>query len=156
MDISQYEQILIESLNLSVRSYNTLKRAGINTLQELLIAREQGSLLEIKNLGMKSFKEINNRINEVTVGDNLSEDEIAEEDFKEEENNEYIVPEEIENIPISELNLSTRIFKGLSKGGFDTVGKVLRMTPLEMAHIHHIGKKSIEERRIMGLSLLGY
>ena len=34
----------------------------INTLQELLIAREQGSLLEIKNLGMKSFKEINNRI----------------------------------------------------------------------------------------------
>ena len=34
----------------------------INTLQELLIAREQGSLLEIKNLGMKSLKEINNRI----------------------------------------------------------------------------------------------
>ena len=77
MDALQYKQIMIEKLNLSVRLYNVLKRAGINTLQDLLIAYEQGTLLEIQNLGIKSYEAIKSTIEEVTDEDYLFEDEVA-------------------------------------------------------------------------------
>ena len=77
MDALQYKQIMIEKLNLSVRLYNVLKRAGINTLQDLLTAYEQGTLLEIQNLGIKSYEAIKSTIEEVTDEDYLFEDEVA-------------------------------------------------------------------------------
>uniref|UniRef100_B8HMS8 DNA-directed RNA polymerase subunit alpha n=1 Tax=Cyanothece sp. (strain PCC 7425 / ATCC 29141) TaxID=395961 RepID=B8HMS8_CYAP4 len=50
-------QIPIESLNLSVRAYNCLKRAQINTVADLL-EYSQEDLLEIKNFGAKSAEEV--------------------------------------------------------------------------------------------------
>jgi DNA-directed RNA polymerase subunit alpha len=50
-------QIAIEGLNLSVRAYNCLKRAQINTVADLL-AYSQEDLLEIKNFGAKSAEEV--------------------------------------------------------------------------------------------------
>lgn len=50
-------QIPIESLNLSVRAYNCLKRAQINTVADLL-DYSQEDLLEIKNFGAKSAEEV--------------------------------------------------------------------------------------------------
>lgn len=144
MDALQYKQIMIERLNLSVRSYNALKRAEINTLYDLLVAYEQGTLLEIRNLGMKSYDEIKSTIEEVTAEGYLFEDETAEEDT-EESVELYSVPEEIENIPISKLKLSVRLFNGLNRDGFDTVGKVVRMTRQEMLSIHRMGAKTLEE-----------
>lgn len=47
----------IEELDLSVRSYNSLKRAGINTLNDLL-AYSEDEMSKIRNLGKKSLKEI--------------------------------------------------------------------------------------------------
>lgn len=50
-------QIPIEELNLSVRAYNCLKRAQINTVADLL-EYSQDDLLEIKNFGQKSAEEV--------------------------------------------------------------------------------------------------
>lgn len=50
-------QIPIEELNLSVRAYNCLKRAQINTVADLL-EYTQEELLEIKNFGQKSAEEV--------------------------------------------------------------------------------------------------
>ena len=47
----------LESLDLSVRAYNTLKRGGITTLDALLTC-PIGDLMTIKNLGRKSLVEI--------------------------------------------------------------------------------------------------
>jgi len=52
-----YSSIGIETLHLSVRSYNCLKRAGINTVEEL-VKRSREQLLGIKNFGTKSQREI--------------------------------------------------------------------------------------------------
>jgi len=52
-----HNQILIEELNLSVRAYNCLKRAQINTVADLL-EYSQEDLLEIKNFGAKSAEEV--------------------------------------------------------------------------------------------------
>nr|YP_009293776.1 DNA-directed RNA polymerase alpha subunit [Rhodymenia pseudopalmata]AOM64458.1 DNA-directed RNA polymerase alpha subunit [Rhodymenia pseudopalmata] len=53
----QINQILIEELQLSVRAYNCLKRAQINSISDLL-DYSQEELLEIKNFGQKSAEEV--------------------------------------------------------------------------------------------------
>ena len=49
--------ISIEDLELSVRAYNCLKRASINSMQELL-KKSEHDLLNIKNFGKKSSDEV--------------------------------------------------------------------------------------------------
>lgn len=53
----QKNQIPIEELQLSVRAYNCLKRAQVNTVADLLVYTEE-DLLEIKNFGQKSAEEV--------------------------------------------------------------------------------------------------
>ena len=57
---SKIEKVLettIEELDLSVRSYNCLKRAGINTVQDLT-ARSENDMMKVRNLGRKSLEEV--------------------------------------------------------------------------------------------------
>jgi len=56
-DLNPENQILIEELQLSVRAYNCLKRAQINSVADLL-SYSQEELLEIKNFGQKSAVEV--------------------------------------------------------------------------------------------------
>lgn len=58
---NKYENIQIEELDLSVRSYNCLKRAGIQTVMELTEKSEE-DMMKYKNLGKKSFKEIKDKL----------------------------------------------------------------------------------------------
>ena len=52
------KEISLDDLQLSVRIYNALKRAGIFTVKEILIAEKEGRLSEIRLLGEKGRKEI--------------------------------------------------------------------------------------------------
>lgn len=54
----------IEELDLSVRSYNCLKRAGINTVQELSTKSEE-DMMKVRNLGRKSLEEIRLKLTEL-------------------------------------------------------------------------------------------
>ena len=57
---SKKEKVLettIEELDLSVRSYNCLKRAGINTVQDLT-TRSENAMMKVRNLGRKSLEEV--------------------------------------------------------------------------------------------------
>ncbi len=57
---SKKEKVLettIEELDLSVRSYNCLKRAGINTVQDLT-NRSENDMMKVRNLGRKSLEEV--------------------------------------------------------------------------------------------------
>ena len=47
----------IEELELSVRSFNCLKRAGINSVQEL-VAKTPDEMMKVRNLGKKSLDEV--------------------------------------------------------------------------------------------------
>lgn len=57
-------EMTIEELDLSVRSYNCLKRAGINTVEEL-IQRNDEDMMKVRNLGKKSLEEVVNKLNEL-------------------------------------------------------------------------------------------
>src|SRR5699024_10152932 len=54
-------EMTIEELDLSVRSYNCLERAGINTVQELANKTED-DMMRVRNLGRKSLDEVKNKL----------------------------------------------------------------------------------------------
>jgi DNA-directed RNA polymerase subunit alpha len=56
----------IEDLDLSVRSYNCLKRAGINNLSELIEKTEE-DMMKVRNLGKKSLKEVKQKLEELNL-----------------------------------------------------------------------------------------
>ncbi len=58
---NKYENITIEDLDLSVRSYNCLKRANISTVLELT-EKSEDEMMKVKNLGKKSLKEIKEKL----------------------------------------------------------------------------------------------
>jgi len=51
----------IEELDLSVRSYNCLKRAGINSIQDL-VQRNEDDMMKVRNLGKKSLEEVTQKL----------------------------------------------------------------------------------------------
>lgn len=59
-------EMTIEELDLSVRSYNCLKRAGINTVKELT-DRTEADMMKVRNLGQKSLEEIKLKLNDLGV-----------------------------------------------------------------------------------------
>lgn len=65
-DITPANTQTIEDLDLTVRSYNCLKRAGIQSVQELVQYTEE-EVLKIRNLGRKSFKEIKDKLTELQL-----------------------------------------------------------------------------------------
>ncbi len=63
----------IEELDLSVRSYNCLKRAAINTVEEL-IQRDEEEMIKVRNLGKKSLEEVKQKLAELGLALRKSED----------------------------------------------------------------------------------
>ena len=65
-------EMTIEELDLSVRSYNCLKRAGINTVEDLLSKSEE-DMMKVRNLGRKSLEEVIWKL--ASLGFNLRKDD---------------------------------------------------------------------------------
>ena len=55
-------EMTIEDLDLSVRSFNCLKRAGINTVEDL-ISKSEEDMMKVRNLGRKSLEEVIQKLN---------------------------------------------------------------------------------------------
>ena len=66
-------EMTIEELDLSVRSFNCLKRAGINTVEDL-VSKTEDEMMKVRNLGRKSLEEVIEKLH--SLGFSLqSEDE---------------------------------------------------------------------------------
>lgn len=65
-------EMTIEELDLSVRSFNCLKRAGINTVQDL-ISKSEEDMMKVRNLGRKSLDEVVGKL--ASLGFNLNSEE---------------------------------------------------------------------------------
>lgn len=59
-------EMTIEELDLSVRSYNCLKRAGINSMQEL-VQKSGDEMMKVRNLGKKSLEEVLQKLDELNL-----------------------------------------------------------------------------------------
>ena len=73
---SKKEKILemnIEDLDLSVRSYNCLKRAAINTVEEL-VQKDEEEMMKVRNLGRKSLEEVQQKLSALGLSLRTKED----------------------------------------------------------------------------------
>ena len=59
--------LTIDELDLSVRSFNCLKRAGINTVEDLINKSEE-DMMKVRNLGKKSLDEVKHKLEELGLG----------------------------------------------------------------------------------------
>ena len=66
-------EMTIEELDLSVRSYNCLKREGINTVEDLTLKKEE-EMMKVRNLGRKSLDEVFNKLQALGLSFAPSED----------------------------------------------------------------------------------
>ena len=62
----------IDELDLSVRSFNCLKRANINTVEDL-ISKTEDEMMKVRNLGRKSLEEVINKL--AMMGLSLADEE---------------------------------------------------------------------------------
>lgn len=66
-------EMTIEELDLSVRSFNCLKRAGINTVEEL-VQRTEEDMMKVRNLGRKSLEEVQEKLRDLGLSLKKSDD----------------------------------------------------------------------------------
>ncbi|NLM05634.1 MAG: DNA-directed RNA polymerase subunit alpha [Tissierellia bacterium] len=66
-------EMTVEELDFSVRSYNCLKRANINTVGELILKTEE-EMMKVRNLGKKSLEEVKNKLAELGLALKSSDD----------------------------------------------------------------------------------
>lgn len=152
------EQLLsrpVTDFELSVRSRNCLAMMGINTLGDLTQISEQ-ELLSGKNFGETSLTEVRDlmRTHSLTVGQFLHE-KSREPSFDPRD----LSPEEQAklSLPSSELNLSVRSRKCMTRLGIATIGELVQRTPDELLSAKNFGVTSLNEIRDklteMGLKL---
>lgn len=67
-------EMTVEELDLSVRSFNCLKRAGINTVEEL-IQKSENDMMKVRNLGSKSLQEVTEKLDELGLSLKPEEEE---------------------------------------------------------------------------------
>lgn len=72
-DKAKVLEMTIEDLDLSVRSYNCLKRAGIHTVEDLT-KRTEEDMLKVRNLGRKSLEEVVKKLEELNLSLKAQED----------------------------------------------------------------------------------
>jgi DNA-directed RNA polymerase subunit alpha len=72
-DKEKVMELTIEELDLSVRSFNCLKRANINTVDEL-VRKTEDEMMKVRNLGKKSLEEVQNKLSQ--LGLSLKDSEV--------------------------------------------------------------------------------
>lgn len=140
--------ITIEDMELSVRSYNCLKRAGIMTLGDLM-DKTLDQMQKVRNLGRRSLREIIEKMDDYDVtllglDDDFDLDEIyvnsnniTNSDETEEMNKR--------SITIEDMELSVRSYNCLKRAGILTLGDLMDKTLDQMKKVRNLGKRSLRE-----------
>jgi DNA-directed RNA polymerase subunit alpha len=156
----EQEQVLntpIADFELSARSRNCLDRMEIHTLGDLTRISE-AELLASKNFGETSLKEVRDILDSrgLTIGENVTDAKrLAPQQLKRED-----LPDEqraVFDSPVSELNLSVRARKCVSRLGVATIGEIMNKSPDDLLSVRNFGVTSLNEIRQklaeMGLAL---
>ncbi len=145
-ELEQVMRIPIGDFELSARSRNCLERAGIETLGDLTMISEH-DLLSSKNFGETSLREIREILKSrgLSIGQFASRSPLAAPVF----HVEPVSPQEQAALetPVSELNLSVRARKCLSRLGIVTVGELIVKTADELLSVRNFGVTSLNEVR---------
>lgn len=161
----QLNEMTIEELELSVRSFNCLKRAGINTVTDLT-EKTIEDMMRVRNLGRKGVEEVEAKLN--ALGLSFSESTSADDDdlFSVTMGEIPVMgglregPADSDaclGLSIEELDLSVRAYNCLKRHGIETVEDIIAMSEDDLMKVRNLGRRSMEEviQKInsMGLSI---
>lgn len=153
--------IPIENLGLSVRSFNCLKAANIETLGEL-VSFDKEVILKFRNMGKKSIQEIENVVDAKglwfgfdikTINQGVDtrlqiipncETAKSSDTVKEHEQDE-VVDTSVLSIPIEDLGLSVRAFNCLKMAEIETLGELVAFKKEALLRFRNLGKNSLFE-----------
>ena len=137
----------IEDLELSIRSYNCLRNAGINSIAEL-VKKDDRELLALKNFGRKSLREVKDQLQSVflhqelvgTQGEKILFTDLSTVDLTSKEVLRNL------NLAVQDLELSTRCRCYLvAAGGIRFVWQLVQVTEPELLKMKNLGRKSLNE-----------
>lgn len=141
----------IETLGLSVRVLNKLKRSHVNMLSELAALYPDG-YAGFHSLGKKTADEINHFIEYISHNtdilpkiDTNPQSDIDSQGADTELDSKYTELAKQHDAPIEALNLSTRAYNILRRSGIDTLSKMVELYPDGYAGIRNMGAKTIDE-----------
>jgi len=145
----QVMEIPVTDFELSVRSRNCLKKMNIKTLGDVTrVSREQ--LLSSKNFGETSLAEIEEMLASkgLRLGQSLEQGQRHERRFPTPQMGPVSEQEAaILNKPVSELNLSVRARKCMTRLGINTLGELTHRTADELLEAKNFGQTSLNEVR---------
>ena len=151
------EDVSVEQLPMSLRSYNCIRRAGIHTLAKLLQTSIE-ELASIKNMGAKSMEEILSVTKKYLyerIGYDIDKkaecvdeshcyetmDLPIEDSFVSDDTNELLT----EDIPLGRLSLSLRTSNALARCGYQYVNEIAAFTFDDFKQIKSMGDKCARE-----------
>ena len=139
----------VEELDFSSRTENALRRAGIETVEEI-ISHTEDEIIKVRNIGETGFAEIWKKLH--GLGLSFREHEIYTMGMLVER--PEVKGEKVLEMTIEELDFSVRTYTCLKRAGINTVDDLLQRTESDMIKIRNLGKKSLDEV-ILKLSALG-
>lgn len=151
-----YLCMTIEDLDLSVRSYNCLKRAGIETVGDL-IEKTLDDMMKVRNLGRKSLEEVERKL--AMMGLSFKENPTEEIPLMGivVEGGLGVIEPDYTDWTIEELDLSVRSYNCLKRTGINTVGELIQKTEEDLSKVRNLGSSCIKEIEnklaTLGLSL---
>lgn len=135
--------VSIDELELSVRAYNCLKRAGIDTLGELMQMSSE-DMMRVRNLGRKPLEEILNKMHEYGVG--LSDEDIPQGGFSADRfGASYMEPGALDAMSLDDMGLSVRSYNCMKRAGKICLGDLRRMTRDDFMKVSNLGRRSMDE-----------
>lgn len=146
--LSHYYKDSISNLNLSTRSYNALRRKGIDTINDLLNCSKE-DILKIRNLGEKSLGEIFCIIDELNNSKTLIYSQINTKEPRHIKSFIGFDGYKYNDIPIEDLNLSVRSFNCLRTANINYYSELVLKNADELINIPNMGSKSLLELEIV-------
>lgn len=132
----------IEKLNMSTRLHNCLRRAGIDTIEKLLVFPTD-KWAEVKNMGAKTIDEVKDLVASIKTGD--SEYILRDYDCVQEEDEEILDNCGTFEKNIDEMDFSVRAYNCLSRAGLTNMSQIVTLTKEELLNIKNMGINTAEE-----------
>lgn len=135
----------IETLELSTRAFNVLKRYKIDTVGDLIVVPED-SLMHMRNMGVKSVSEIRSALSEIELIEDIPERSTNDCENKDAINTFMAQNGEIYyDIPIKDLSLSKHTNNCMKSAGISYFSELLLLTETDLLSLPSIGRKSVSE-----------
>lgn len=138
----------IEELGLSMRTYNSLKRAGIHTLLDLA-EKNDDKLLDIKNFGARSVGEVRNALDKLGLELPFFASEIAGQSQKTDADNtqQDTATKKVSPGDLRELGLAARTLTSLYRGNVFSLAELIRCTESDLLSFPNLGPTALDEIR---------